>query len=122
MTDQPDLLIPWESPEGAKPMDLAEANEEYELEHVHVKAEDLKGKTFIILGAKPFQSAQFPNSNPFFCLCTDDKRSELFTTTLGGEAVTKLLSRYVAAGGTRPLRVTLVWNEGGRYGGYYTLQ
>ncbi len=110
-----------EAPKDAKPVVLREVLEEMELIGPHVKAEDLKGQTFSIYKAQPFKSMGKKGGNAYFCHCLDQEKAEIFTTTLGGQAVVEMLELYFKHGPGAPIQVTLNWQEGGEFGGYYTL-
>ena len=105
----------------AKPVVLRTVLEDLNLIGPHTKAEDLKGQTFSIYKAKPFKSMDAEGGNAYFCHCVDLESGEMFTTTLGGAAVVELLELYFKHGPGAPIQVTLNWNEGGEYGGYWTI-
>ena len=117
----PDVQPSLEAPKDGKPVVLREVLEEMELVGPHIKAEDLKGQTFSIYKATPFKSMAKKGGNAYYCHCTDLEKSEIFTTTLGGQAVVELLELYFVHGPGAPFIVTLNWNEGGEYGGYWTI-
>ena len=104
-------------------IDLAEAKKELGLEHVHVSPRSVAGDTFLILGAKEFES-KYPDQdgNPYFCTCFDEVNKEYFTVVLGGAQPIQVLTRYIETGAAVPIRVVLNFHEGeGKFGGYYTL-
>ena len=103
--------------------DLAKAREEMGLGGPHMKAEDLVDETFLITGAKQFKSSfKGQDRSPFFCRCFNQEDDEAFTTVLGGTQPTEILEAYIAAGGNRPLRVTLRFVKQGGYEGYYVIE
>jgi len=105
-----------------KPINLRKEMEKLGLLARHIKAKDLVGETFIIFKAKPFAS-KFDTANvPYFCHCTDAKHTEVWTTTLGGQAVTEVLSAYIALETGKPITVKLGFVEGGAYDGYYVFE
>ena len=87
-----------------------------------VPAVSLVGTKFTILGAKAYSSSFDEAKHVYFCVCRDAKTREIFTTSLGGQAVVDILDALVAAGFDRPLTVTLTEAVGGRYGHYYVLE
>ncbi len=124
MTEKEQMpLVPseWET-EGGKSMSIAEAKDELDIGYPHVPAGELKGESFIIRGAREFESDLNKDRNPFFVLCADAKTGELFTTTLGGKQPVEFLSAYMAKGGKRPLAVTLTWIDKGPNKSYYILE
>lgn len=112
----------WSAPLGEPAMSVAEAKADLDIGYPHVKAEELKGKTFTIVGAQTFPSTLSPDTDPFFCLCRDDENGELWTTVMGGKQPVEFLSAYFAKGGTRPLLVTLQYVEQGKFDGYYVIE
>jgi len=110
-----------DAPMDQEPVVLRTVLEELNLIGPHVKAEELKGQTFTIYKAQPFASMGEKGGNAYFCHCTDMEKAEIFTTTLGGQAVVELLELYFVHGPGAPIQVTLNWNEGGEYGGYWTI-
>jgi len=105
-----------------EPVDMATINEQMGLSGPRIPAENLKDVTFVILGAKAYQSSYDPTKHVYFCVCKDEKRNEVFTTSLGGSAVVDVLDSLSNAGFDHPLRVTLREKEGGQYGRYYVLE
>ena len=125
MNDKEQLpLVPaeWEAEKGGKAISVDKAKEDFDIGYPHIKAEELKGESFVIVGAREFESVQFPDSPAFFCLCRDDGSGELYTTVLGGRQPVEFLSAYLAKGGKQPLAVTLTFKEGGAHGGYYVIE
>ena len=110
-----------DAPKDAKPVVLRTVLEDLNLVGPHTKAEDLKGQTFSIYKAQPFKSMGEKGGNAYFCHCLDEVNAEIFTTTLGGQAVVEMLELYFKHGPGAPIQVTLNWNEGGEYGGYWTI-
>jgi len=104
-----------------KPIVLRDEMEALGLLAPHMKPKDLIGETFIIFKAKTFKGKGDPEFDPYFCHCTDLDKKEVWTVVLGGQAVTPILSGYIALGVGKPIQVTLGWTEGGEYGGYFTL-
>jgi len=105
-----------------KPINLRKEMEKLGLLARHIKAKDLIGESFIIFKAKPFASKFDTANTPYFCHCTDLKHQEVWTTTLGGQAVTEVLKNYIALELGKPIIVTLGFIEGGAYDGYYTIE
>ena len=84
-------------------------------------AEELIGQTFIIRSAKPFASSFQEGAHAYFCVCAFPDTGESFTAVLGGQAVVDLLDAYIDTGQGNPIQVTLQFQEGGKFAGYYTL-
>jgi hypothetical protein len=89
---------------------------------VRVPASELIDRKFLIIRAKPFQSAYNEEAHAWFCVCIDPDVNEVFTTVLGGKAVVDILDALTATGIDNPLEVTLRQVKGGRYGKYYVLE
>jgi hypothetical protein len=89
---------------------------------VRVPASELIDRKFMIIRAKPFQSAYNEEAHAWFCVCIDPDINEVFTTVLGGKAVVDILDALTATGIDNPLEVTLRQVKGGRYGKYYILE
>jgi len=89
---------------------------------VRVPASELIDRKFMIIRAKPFQSAYNEEAHAWFCVCIDPDVNEVFTTVLGGKAVVDILDALTATGIDNPLEVTLRQVKGGRYGKYYVLE
>lgn len=105
-----------------KPIVLRDEMEALGLLAPHIQAKELIGQTFIIFKAKTFPGMGDPNRPPYFCHCTDLKKEEVWTVVLGGQAVTEVLTGYIATGLNKPIQVTLGWVEGGAYGGYFVFE
>lgn len=97
---------------------LAETGEAAEL----IPAENLKDKTFHIVRMNRFRSRFEAQDYAYHCVCSEVLGEDFFRTVLGGEAVIKHLNLICELGITNPIRVTLRYVEGGRYGGYYVLE
>ncbi len=117
-TDRSFKLTNWE-----QVIDLSQAKKDLGLEHPIVPARSLDGETFLLIGAKPFESSyENQEENPYFCDCFNEADEEYFSVVLGGAQPVEIISRYIAAGAPVPIRVTLNFHEGkGKYVGYYTL-
>lgn len=107
---------------NVKPVDLKKEMEKMGLIAQHIKAKQLIGETFIIFKAKPFNSRFDTENEPYFCHCTDVNHTEVWTTTLGGQAITELLKAYIDKGPGKPIKITLGWVEGGAYDGYFVFE
>ncbi len=112
----------WTAPLAEKAMTVEQAKADLDIGYPHIKTDDLKGKSFTIVGLQTFKSTLNPDIDPFFALCRDEDTGELWTTILGGKQPVEFLSAYMAKGGTRPLAVTLTFVEQGTYDGYYRLE
>ena len=124
-TPQPDLpIVPaeWTAPLAEKAMTVKQAKADLDIGYPHITAETLKGESFTIVGLQTFKSTLSPDTDPFFCLCRDEKSGELYTTVLGGKQPVEFLSAYIAKGGNKPLAVTLNFVEQGTFDGYYVLE
>lgn len=97
---------------------LADTGEAAEL----IPAEKLKGETFYIIRMNRFKSRFQGQEYAFHCICSEIIGDDFFRTVLGGEAVVRHLNLICELGLTNPVRVTLKFLEGGRYGGYYVLE
>lgn len=122
---QPELpIVPaeWSAPLAAEAITVDQAKADLDIGYPHVKAGDLKGKSFTIVGLQTFKSQLSPDVDPFFVLCRDEKSGELWTTVLGGKQPVEFLSAYMAKGGTKPLAVTLTFVDQGTFEGYYVIE
>lgn len=86
-----------------------------------IPADQLKGKTFTIVRAKPFMSSFAEDKQAYFCVIVLEGDSTPYTTVLGGQAVVDVIQAYILSGGNKPLTVTLDFIEQGRWAGYYQL-
>lgn len=105
-----------------KPVILRDEMEKLGLLARHLKPTELIGETFIIFKAKTFTSKFDTEFDPYFCHCTDLEHKEVWTVVLGGQAVVPILDAYINSKVNKPIQVTLGWEEGGSYGGYFTLE
>lgn len=87
-----------------------------------ISAKDLVGTTFDILRAKQFESSFKDQGHAWYCVVRPAETDELFSVVLGGGAVVEILDAFAKSGMIQPLRVTLGWKDGGKFGGYYTLE
>jgi len=116
ITHQGDMWLP---DEKAKPQTLEQLNKEYELTVLHQKAEVLVGETFTIFGMRKIPSDKPGPGYYYFCNCQDPESKELFTTSLGGQALIDMLDKVLAKQVKNPFTVTLDFVKGGDYDGYY---
>lgn len=77
-----------------------------------VRAEDLIGKTFDILRAKPYRSSFEGGGTVYFCVIRLLDDTEEKTVSLGGTAVVDAINEIVGIGFVNPLRVTLLRRDG----------
>ncbi len=105
-----------------KPVLLAGILQEMGLSGPRIPASELVDRTFIITGAKPFESSFKGGEHAWFCVCVDPELGEVFTTVLGGLAVVDIIDALAKAGLSAPLQVTMRQVQGGRYGRYYVLE
>lgn len=82
-------------------------------------AEALVNQTFDILRAKPFDSAFEAQDHAWYCVVRPVDSDELFSVTLGGQAVVEVLDVFSQSNENGALRVTLRYKTGGKYSGYY---
>ena len=103
---------------------LADIKEELGIEHPHLKASEIEGQPFILIGVKEFPSSYSNQKhNPLFCTCVWPGTDETFTTVIGGEQPVNLINALMATGQVTPPICTLVFHEGsGKHDGYYTLE
>lgn len=87
-----------------------------------VKAELLKDETFFIIAMNPFESRFEGQGHAYHCICKETLDGDYFRTVLGGTAIVRHLDAICEMGLTNPIRVTLKFIDGGKYGGYYTLE
>lgn len=87
-----------------------------------IAAQELVGKTFDILRAKKFDSTFSGQDHAWYCVVRLKDETELLSVTLGGSAVVEILDAFANSGIDAPLRVTLAWNAGGKFNGYYSLE
>lgn len=105
-----------------KPINLRKEMEKLGLVAQHIKAKDLIGETFVIFKARTFASKYDTERDPYFCHCTDLKHTEVWTTVLGGQAVTEILEGFIALETGKPIQVTLGFVEGGAHDGYFIIE
>jgi hypothetical protein len=117
-------LQPWVMPinRDLPPMEYADLANTLGISGPRVPAENLVDTHFIILGAKAYSSSFQEDKHVYFCVCKDTSTGEIFTTSLGGQAVVDILDACVSANFNRPLAVTLRHVDGGKFHGYYTLE
>ena len=109
----------WQPAAQAKPVDLEKLIREYELGVPHMKAEELVGEKFTIVGLSRVQSDLPGPGYYYFCECVDLEEKEAFTTTLGGQVLLELFDAILEKGVKEPFTVTLDFVKGGQFEGYY---
>ena len=87
-----------------------------------VKAETLVGETFFIIGFSSFESQYEGQGRVYHVLCDETNKGDFFRTVLGGKAIVPILDAIAEQGITNPVKVTLGFVDGGKYGGYYTIE
>lgn len=87
-----------------------------------IKAEALVGETFYIIGFSSFESQFEGQGEVYHVLCDETLKGDYFRTVLGGRAIVPILAEIAKLGLTNPIKVTLGFVDGGKYGGYYTLE
>ena len=105
-----------------EPVVLANVLAEMGLSGPRMKAETIVDATFDIMRARAFPSAYEGQDHAYFVVGRMIETGQMFTVVLGGAAVVDTIDSYVRARRSNPLRVTLRYNEGGRYSGYYVLE
>jgi hypothetical protein len=122
--NQPKSVQPWAIPinRELEPVEYTDLANQMGISGPRVPAENLVDTKFIIMGAKAYQSSFDEEKHVYFCVCKDVNTGEIFTTSLGGQAVVDILDACVAAKFEHPLAVTLRQVKGGSYGRYYTLE
>ncbi len=86
-----------------------------------IKPHDLLGKPFELLAVKRLPSRKAKEGYFYVAQCRSADTRALFTTTLGGPAVLKVVNAWLRNGAKRPLKATLQEAEGGEYGHYNVL-
>ena len=109
----------WEHAPDVEPVALEKLNEQYQLSHPHMKAEELVGETFTIFGMRKNESTYDEQKYYYFCHCQDAKSKEVFTTSLGGQAVLDILDRIIELKIKEPFIVQLDFVKQGANEGYY---
>jgi hypothetical protein len=94
------------------PIDFGQVLDELGYAGERIAAEDLIGKTFVILRAKPYKSSYDKSRVVYFCVCRFDGQDAEFTTSLGGTAIVSALTEVIGLGMVSPLRVTLLRKTG----------
>lgn len=84
-----------------------------------ITAEALVGKTFDILRAHKYDSAFEGQDYVWFCIVRVVDETELREVSLGGQTILPIIDAYSKSGMQNPLRVTLQYKQGGKFGGYY---
>lgn len=105
-----------------KKIKLSEIMDEVAPTGVKLPTDNVVGRTFTIIRARAFESSFQEQTHAYFVVGYDDEEDLLFNTVLGGAAVVDILDLWAAQGRREPIEVKLVWNEGGKYKGYYTLE
>lgn len=108
--------------QNAEPVSMKDVREQAGLPTEQIAAEDLVDRSFLILAAKPFDSSFKAQDHAYYCVIRLDGESKNVATVLGGAAVVETLDVLIRTGLNRPLQVTLRHVQGGKYGGYYTVE
>lgn len=87
-----------------------------------ITAQELVNREFDILRAKRFDSSFEGQDHAWYCVVRPTDTGEVFSVTLGGQAVVEVLDAFANAGITNPLRVKLGYHDGGKFNGYYTFE
>lgn len=121
-------LVPWEdfeqwvSHNDAVPLTMKQARDEFDIGANHILLKELDGETFRIIGLRPINSSYEGQDKALFVECMALDGSEVWTTVIGAQQPMEFLRAYVGVGADAPLEVTLKWNTGGKYGGYWTIE
>ena len=91
-------------------------------EGAQIKAADLMNKPFDLLAVRRLTSHKSTEGYFYVAQCRDPETKTLFSTTLGGPAVLRVVNAWLSKGAKRPLRATLKEHEGGEYGHYNVLE
>lgn len=117
-SEQTEMVVPID----AAPVVLADVMRQMGMAGRAVQLRDMDGKTIQIFRAKRFLSSyEGQKRDPYFVLATTED-GEIIQTVVGGEACVEVLDAYIRTNPTAPLQVTVRWNEGGNYSGYYTFE
>lgn len=106
----------------AQPITYSQIAQELGLSGPLVSARELIGHTLTIVRAKPFESTYEAQGHAWFCVVHVDGSDDFNTVVLGGGAIKEILDAYSMTSDMRPLQFVLTWVEGGKYGGYYSLE
>jgi len=87
----------------------------------HYKTMEIVDRPLRILKMKKLQSDKRENQYYYLCLCEFVGETDRFTAPIGGAVAMPILDLYYKNPELPPLRVTLHYNHGGKYEGYYTL-
>lgn len=112
----------WQPAPTAKPTAIDKLMVEYGLGVPHMKAEELVGEKFTIVGMTRVQSDLPGPGYYYFCECIDLKEKEAFTTTLGGQVILELFDAIIEKSVKEPFTVTLDFVKGGQFDGYYIIR
>lgn len=112
----------WQPDPTAKPTDIEKLIRDYELGVPHMKAEELVGERFTIIGLSRVQSDLPGPGYYYFCECIDLEEKEAFTTTLGGQVLIELFDAILEKGVKEPFTVSLDFVKGGQFEGYYVFR
>lgn len=107
---------------AAAPIDLMGVLQEMKLVGPHVKPDTLIGDVFNIYGARRIESDMQEEGHYYFCKCLDPSTGEIFTTSLGGQAIMDLLDAIFTHGPGQPVQVKLGFLKQGKYDGYYVFE
>ncbi len=107
---------------GQAPVVLGDVLKQMGMRGIPISAKELVDQTFVILRAKQFESSFATQDHAWFCLVKLEGSDDLYQTVIGGGAGVEILDAYAQSENSAPLQITLRWNEGGRFGGYYSFE
>ena len=124
----PDMVQDWqdlpdfaEADQGAPAENVADLPGMAAFEGEQIKPADLMDKPFDLLAVRRLPSRKSKEGYFYAAQGRHPETKTLFTTTLGGPAVLKVVNAWLKQGAKRPLRCTLHEVEGGEYGHYNVL-
>lgn len=104
-----------------EPTAWSKIREEIAPQGIKLETTELVDQKFILQRIKRFPSSYGGQDYAYYVVGALSEDGELFNTVLGGGQPVEVLDCIIKAGYTAPIEFVLTWNEGGQYGGYYTL-
>ena len=105
-----------------EPVSWEKVREEIAPQGVNIETNELVDQKFVILRMKRFLSRFEGQEYAYFVVGYTSKDQELFNTVIGGGQPMEVLDTLKDQGIDQPIEFILRWYDGGRYGGYYTLE
>lgn len=100
-------------------LDWSKLEEEILPQGEHLKTNEIIDQQFILLSMKQYVSNMNEQDYAYHVVGSMVKGKKLFNTTIGGGQPMEVLDAIHKAGILNPIKFTLRWIEGGKYGGYY---